>query len=760
MGAFLSPFIHNAGKRFGNVLITLIPLVVFLSFFSYIPGIAQGNTINSTVAWAADLNIELAFHLDGLSLMFALIISGIGTLVVYYATGYMKGHEHYGRFIMFLLLFMSSMLGLVLSENLIGLFIFWELTSITSFLLIGFDTQKEESRSAALQALLVTGGGGLALLGGLILLGQAGGSYSITTLINNGNTLLNHPLMIPALLLILVGAFTKSAQFPFHFWLPNAMAAPSPVSAYLHSATMVKAGVYLLARLYPIFSSSSWWQVLVTGIAFLTMLTGTILAYRSTDFKRILAYSTVSSLGVMTMLLGLGFEDAVQAAIVFLFAHALYKGALFMIAGVIDHETGTRDVTRLGGLVKSMPLLAGITALAGISFAGFGPLISFIGKELIFEALLHAPVFQIGLLIVTILTSAVFVSLALIVFFKPFLGQKKDFAIHDAHGHGVSVSLWLGPAILAILGLILGLAPQLVAKYIAQPAVSAVINESIQLKLSLWHGFNPALGLSLLAVALGVILFGVWNSWRVSVNKIFTRVTWGAETAYYKSIELLNRIAGWQTKILQNGQLRIYILVIVISSITLLGSILLLQGGLSLPDQLGVMGIYEASLAVLIVIAAITAVRSKSRLGAITAMGVVGYSVALIFLRYGAPDLAMTQFLIESITVVLFVFAFYHLPKYEPVSSVGTRLFQAGVAALTGILMTVLVISVLQVDLFPSISNYFMENAVALAHGRNIVNVILVDFRGLDTLGEITVLAVAGTGVFAVLKYRRRKESK
>lgn len=760
LGAFLTPLIHKAGKRFANALITLIPLGVFGMFCTFIPGVALGNVINTSVNWASDLNVQLAFRMDGLSLMFSLIISGIGTLVVYYATGYMKGHEHYGRFIMFLLLFMSSMLGLVLSDNIISLFIFWELTSITSFLLIGFNTDKEESRSAALQALLVTGGGGLALLGGLILLGQAGNSYSISELVLNGSTILKHPLATPALLLILAGAFTKSAQFPFHFWLPNAMAAPSPVSAYLHSATMVKAGVYLLARLNPIFAPSSWWQAVVPVFGLLTMITGSILAYKSTDLKRILAYSTVSSLGVMTMLLGLGVTEAVQAAIVFLFAHALYKGALFMIAGAIDHETGTRDVTRLGGLIKTMPLLAGITALAGISFAGFGPLISFIGKELIFEALLHVPVFSIGLLIITVFTSAIFVTLALIIWIKTFLGQQKIHENHEHHNHGMSVSLWLGPAILAILGLVFGVFPQLVSKYVASPAISAVVNETIKLKLSLWHGLNPAFGLSVLAVVLGILLFWVWDSWRKTSERLTSAIPWSPESGYLKSIEILNSVAKWQTKILQNGQLRNYLLVIILSSVTLLGTLLMAQGGFHWPDTLDPIGLYEASLAVLIVIAALAAVRSKSRLGAITAMGVVGYSVALIFLRYGAPDLAMTQFLIESITVVLFVFAFYHLPKYEPVSTLRTRLFQVGVATLTGLLMTGLVISVLQVDLFPSISNYFMENAVSMAHGRNIVNVILVDFRGLDTLGEITVLAVAGTGVYAVLKYRRRRDNR
>lgn len=756
IGAFAAPLLHQVGKRRAGLLITLLPLGLFAFFAGYLPAMAAGSSVETDIAWVPDLGIHLAFRLDGLALLFALLITGIGTLVVIYATGYMAGHIYEGRFYLMLLAFLSAMLGLVLADNLLTVFLFWELTSITSYLLIGFEHQKAEARSAALQAFLVTGGGGLALLGGLILLGMAGGTYQISDLAGMGSTLAGHAFFLPALLLILLGAFTKSAQFPFHFWLPNAMAAPTPVSAYLHSATMVKAGIYLLARLYPVFSASPWWQTIVTIVGLLTMLVGAFLALNNSDLKRILAYSTISSLGTMTMLLGIGTAGAAKAAVVFLLAHALYKGALFMIAGAIDHETGTRDVDRLGGLRRKMPLLAGLTVLAALSLAGLGPLLSFIGKELLFEATLAGQGFWVILVPSAVFSSGVSVALALILTVRPFFGELKP---TPQPPHDPPVSLWLGPAVLGLLGLAMGLFPQAAAAYLAQPAVRALVGAPVEVSLSLWHGINPALIMSLVAVALGVLLYFGWTAWRKQVARLTSLLRWGPEAGYSWSIVLLNWIASAQTRVLQNGHLRFYLLVVVLVTVALVGSLLILQGGLQLPEQWTEVYFYEAALAVLIVIATIAAVRSHSRLGSVAAMGVVGYSVALIFLQFGAPDLAMTQFLIESITVVLFVFAFYHLPKFDPLGPPGPRLVHAVVALIVGSMMTGLVLSVVKVDLFPSISQFFIENSVSLAHGRNIVNVILVDFRGFDTLGEITVLAVAAVGVYTVLKYRRKDQS-
>jgi multicomponent Na+:H+ antiporter subunit A len=768
VGALAAPLIHRVVKSRGSALISLLPLGLFVYFAQMVPSVAAGVLPRENLDWVPELGMRLTFRMDGLGLLFALLITGIGTLVVFYAAGYMKEYERQGRFYLFLLSFLSSMLGLVLADNLLTLFLFWEMTSITSYLLIGFDHQKAESRSAALQAFLVTGGGGLALLGGLLLLGTAAGTFDVSEMVGASGVLANHPYYLPALALILLGAFTKSAQFPFHFWLPNAMAAPTPVSAYLHSATMVKAGVYLLARLYPIYAESAWWQGAVTGVGLVTMLVGAFLALNNSDLKRILAYSTISSLGTMTMLLGIGADAAVKAAIVFLLAHALYKGALFMLAGAIDHETGTRDVDRLGGLRTSMPLLAAFSVVAAFSLAGLGPLLSFIGKELLFEASLAAPGFW-WILPVAVLSSAVSVALALIVTVRPFWGapkapQPQGEGAHGAHGahhgapHDPPVTFWLGPAVLGLLGLVMGLFPNFVSKYLAQPAVAATLSRSYEVKLALWHGLNAALGMSALAIAGGVLLYFGWETWRRQMGRLEPALRWGPEAGYGWSIVLLNKFAEVQTRVLQNGYLRFYLLTIILVTVFLAGS-LLLQGGLYWPEQITEILYYEAALAILIILAALTAVRSQSRLGAITAMGVVGYGIALIFLQFGAPDLAMTQFLIESITVVLFVFAFYHLPRFNPLSPPGPRLVHATVAVLVGLLMAGLTLSAVRVNLFPSISEFFLENAVPLAHGRNIVNVILVDFRGIDTLGEITVLAVAAAGVYAVLKYRKKERT-
>lgn len=753
-GALAAPLLHRVGKRWAGLVIALIPASLFVYFARFLPAIASGATFDSQFAWVGELSIRLSFRLDGLSLLFSLLIIGIGTLVVIYASGYMAGHEHEGRFYLMLLAFLSSMLGLVLANNLLTLFVFWELTSITSYLLIGFEAQKPEARSAALQAFLVTGGGGLALLAGMVLLGMAGGTYEISELVNSGLPLNESAGFLPALFLILLGAFTKSAQFPFHFWLPNAMAAPTPVSAYLHSATMVKAGVYLLARLYPVFSASPWWQTIVTAVGLVTMLVGAYLALNNSDLKRILAYTTISALGTLTMLLGVGADLAVKAAMVFLLAHALYKGALFMAAGAIDHETGTRDVDQLGGLRARMPLLAAVTGLAALSFAGLGPLLSFIGKELLFEATLARPGTGWVLVAAAVLSSAVSVALALVLTLRPFFGAAKP-TPHSPHDP--PWSLWLGPAVLGALGLVLGIFPQQLANPLVQPAVQAVVNAPVTFKLSLWHGFNPALGLSAVAILSGVLLYLGWNAWRRLSGRLEGIMRWGPEAGYSWSIVLLNWVARAQTNVLQNGYLRFYLLTIVLATVILVGSILLVSGGLQWPEQWTQASFYEVALGILIVISALAAVRSRSRLGAIAAMGVVGYSIALIFLQYGAPDLAMTQFLIESITVVLFVFAFYHLPRFNPLSPPGPRLVHSLVAAMVGVMMTGLVLSAVQVNLFPSISQFFASNSVELAHGRNIVNVILVDFRGMDTLGEITVLAVAAIGVYAILRYRRKE---
>lgn len=740
-------------------LIGLLPAGLTLYFASLLPRAATGAAPVFSYAWAPQLGLQLAFRADGLSLLFALLISGVGTLVCIYAGGYLKGPAQLGRFYAWLLTFMASMLGLVLADNLLLLFVFWELTSFGSFMLIGFGHEREEARAAALQALLVTGAGGLALLAGLILLGQAGDTLELSTLLVLGDALRANPLYLPALSLILIGAFTKSAQFPFHFWLPNAMEAPTPVSAYLHSATMVKAGVYLLARLSPALGGTDIWMYTVGGIGAVTMLAGGLLALAQTDLKRLLAYSTVSALGTLTMLTGLGTPLALKAMTVFLLAHALYKGALFLAAGAVDHETGARDVTRLGGLIRAMPLTGMAAGASALSMAGLPPLFGFISKELTYEVALQFGPWLTGAVIVGAMFTVFVAGVAGIGPFwgSPLLPSPSQGRSETGAGvrvHEAPPSLWLGPIVLAGLSLLVGLFPGRVSGILVGPAVSASIGKATDVKLALWHGVNPALVLSVVTLAAGGGLYAL----RGSVRRAMARLAWpwGPAKLYAFALEGLLGLARGQTRILQNGYLRYYLIMIILATIGVAALTLVARGGFHWPASLFDARFYELALAGLILLAAFRAVTSPSRLGAVAALGVAGYAVALLYLLFGAPDLAMTQFLIESLTVILFVLVFYRLPRFAQLSPPRSRLRDAAVALLGGGLMTVLVLSAVGIQLQPSISGYFVEHSLPLAYGRNIVNVILVDFRGLDTLGEITVLGVAAAGVYALLKLRQK----
>jgi multicomponent Na+:H+ antiporter subunit A len=736
-----------------STLLALPPLGLTLAFLSLVPAIAAGETFRWSIEWVPSLGVNLSFHVDGLSLLFALLICGIGTLIVLYAGGYLAGHPHIGRFYLFLLLFLGAMLGLVLADNLIALYVFWELTSISSYLLIGFDHERSTARAAALQALLITGAGGLAMLGGLVLMALVGGSSEISQLLERGTIIRGSELYLPILLLILAAAFTKSAQIPFHSWLPGAMEAPTPVSAYLHSATMVKAGIYLLARFTPILGDTTAWISIVSIVGALTMVVGGILALYQTDLKRLLAYSTVSALGTLTLLLGLGTTTSAMAAIVFLLAHALYKGALFMVAGAIDHETGTRDVERLGGLWRAMPITASTAILAAVSLAGAGPVLSFIGKELLVEAVLELQGIWRILVPITVVAGALFVAVAAIVSIRPFFGPLKH---TPKHAHEAPPSLWLGPALLSVTGLFIGLAPTAVAAAVVSPAVAAVLGRPEPVKLVLWHGWNAALALSATSIAIGLGLYAGWVALRRTTDVIHRVLLTVLEGWYPVALTGLNVLATAQTRFLQNGYLRNYLTTIALTTVGLAGFTLVAQGALRWAGAQTELRLYDGALAVLILSAAISAVRSRSRLAAIVSLGVVGLGVTLIFVLYGAPDLAMTQVLIETLSVILFLLVLYHLPRFAVFSSRPARIQDAVVALSVGVLMTSLVLAATTEQFAPPISGYFLEQSLPQAHGRNVVNVILVDFRALDTLGEITVLALAGLGVYALLKLRLR----
>jgi len=754
--AIAAPFIHRFFPKFSGIFLSLVALSFFGYFLSLIGPVSQNEVLFFSYTWFPSLNVNLNFIVDGLSLTFALIISGIGAIILFYASGYLKGHRKLARFYGYLIFFMTSMLGVVLSDNIFALFIFWELTSISSYLLIGFNHETERSRYAALQALLVTAGGGLALMAGLLLMGFAGGSFSISELINQSASITEHHLYIPIIILVFAGAFTKSAQWPFHFWLPNAMEAPTPVSAYLHSATMVKAGVFLIARLSPALSGPDAWHITLMCFGGLTMIMAAAMAIGQNDLKRILAYTTVSALGIMMFLLGMGGKYATTAAITFLVVHSLYKGGLFLVAGAIDHETGTRDIRYLGGLRKFLPLIATGAVFAALSYAGIPPFFGFIAKELIYEAALHYSINPHLLTVLAVATNMFLVATAIMVSVKPFFGKYID---TPKHPHTAPVTLWLGPVLLGILGLIFGIFPNMMSASLINPAVIAV-SQAPGAKLMLWHGFNEVLLLSLITLIGGIGLYFFSKFVKKHMIMFDTIAKAGPEAVYNLLLKGLIRFASLQTKFFQNGNLRSYFYFILTTFLTfIIFTIVKYQIFELIRPDFSDVKFYEFLIVVIMLLSAFLAIISRSVLGAVAALGIVGFGVAMLFAFLSAPDLALTQLSIETLTVILLVLVAYKVPQFTRLSATKLKIRDAGLSILSGLVICVLVMIVLNNSAEYKISEYFLENSYVLAHGRNVVNVILVDFRGLDTMGEITVLSLAAIGVYTLLKFRHRKKS-
>ncbi|GGG83259.1 Na(+)/H(+) antiporter subunit A [Parapedobacter pyrenivorans] len=741
------------------ILVALLPITLFAYFISFIPAIQDGRHVHSHHPWVPSLGINFDFHLDGLSLLFSLLITGVGSLVFLYAAPYLKGHRYLDRFYGYLSLFMAAMLGVVLADNVLLLFIFWELTSISSFFLIGFNNGNGASRKSSLIALGVTGGGGFLLMAGLILMGHLSGSYSIQEMLGSNEFLKSHTLYGLILILVFAGAFTKSAQFPFHFWLPGAMKAPTPVSAYLHSATMVKAGIYLLARLQPVLGGTDYWMYPLVVIGGITMLYSAFHSIFRTDLKSILAYSTIAALGMLVFLIGIGTAESLLAASVFILVHALYKASLFLTAGVIDHETGTRDVTQLSGLRKVLMPLSVAGILAALSSAGLPLTFGFIGKDLIYEATLQTTGFwMIALTTLALLTNGLLLCAGFMAGIKPFTGNLPD---SFAQVHLPNGLMWGAPLLLAILGIILGCAPWLVDDALLNPAAYVMHQSAIDSPLKIWHGFNLVLLLSGVTLALGTLLYIVRKPSAASLasieryNNLAPKHIIGSLARYARKISIR------YTRTLHNGYLRVYLLRIIIFAILLLAFRLFTGGPIKLTfDTLSPISIYEVVVVGILIAAIYITVTAPSRLTAVVATSVIGYCICLLFVFYSAPDLAMTQFTIDTLTVVLFVLVLFRLPPFLNFANRGVRIRDGIVASAFGLVIALVAIQVLNQPVDGTVSKFYGDNAYLLAKGKNVVNVILVDFRGLDTMFEIVVLSIAAVGVVSLLKLRLKASEK
>ncbi|PRX30556.1 multicomponent K+:H+ antiporter subunit A [Meinhardsimonia xiamenensis] len=751
---FLGALIPGVTIRAGRTVcaaFALAPTLLALVLLGLLaPSVLAGEVITARIEWLPALGLDASLMLDGLGLLFAGMILGVGALIIIYARFYLSGDDPVGRFYTYLLLFQGAMLGIVLSDNILLMLIFWELTSLSSFLLIGYWTHLPEGRQGARMALTVTGLGGLALLAGGLLLGDIAGSYELSVILTRGEEIRSSALYLPALLLILLGAFTKSAQFPFHFWLPHAMAAPTPVSAYLHSATMVKAGVFLLARLWPVLSGTPEWFYIVATTGLVTMVVGAVIALFKNDLKALLAYSTVSHLGLLTFLLGLGTPFAAVVAVFHIINHLTFKAALFMVAGIVDHETGTRDISRLGGLARLMPVTALIALVAALSMAGLPPFNGFISKEMTLDAAAHAAWQGNGWIIPALTTVAAVFSVAysLRLFVHVFLGPVRE--DYPRRPHDPVPGMWAGPALLALLVVLIGLMPSALVGDLVAIAGGAVVKGALPYySLKLWHGVNPALVLSVIAVIGGVIL--LWQhgpllrAWAAARRP-------EAKAIFDATVAACVAGADRVTRALHGGAISTYLAWFAAFALVL--GVLAWAGGAHVPGSRPPLPIPPTVAAgfVLLIVATLGVISvHRTRFLALIMIGVIGLTVSAGFVYLSAPDLALTQISVETVTTLLLLLALNFLPRHTPAeSSPAQRLRDAGIAVCAGIGVAALAYAFLTRD-FSSISEYHLANSKTGGGGTNVVNVILVDFRGYDTYGEIIVLGIAGLTIYALL---------
>ncbi|MGY2074737.1 Na+/H+ antiporter subunit A [Blastococcus sp. SYSU DS0828] len=757
VAAVAAPVLVRWWGRQAFLALALVPAVGFGWVLAQLGRVTDGGEVTETVPWVPTLRLDIALRLDALALVFALLVTGVGALVMLYCARYFEPRdEGTGRFAGTLTAFAGSMLGLVVADDLLLLYVFWELTTVFSYLLIGGSGTKLAARRAAGQALILTTAGGLAMLVGLIMLGETSGSYLLSEVVADPGS---GPLLVAGTMLVVVGAVTKSAMIPFHFWLPAAMEAPTPVSAYLHAAAMVKAGIYLVARLAPGFAEVPGWRPVVLGLGLATMLVGGYRSLRQNDLKLLLAFGTVSQLGFLMTLVGAGSRELAAAGLAMTLAHALFKSTLFLTVGVVDHATGTRDLRRLSGLGRRLPVVAVIGTLAALSMAGVPPLLGFVGKEAAFSALWDgglpdrtaAVVVLVGLVLGSVLTAAYTFRFLWGAFArKPGLPATAPAELV----HPPTPLFLLAPALLALTGLAAGPASPLLEPLVAGYADGLPLVAEEAEKLALWHGWQPALALSALTLLGGAALFAA----RSAVFRFQQRRAVGAsaDEGYWNTMQTLDRLAVLVTGTTQRGSLPAYLGTILVVVLALPGSVLLFRA--PWPGEWRAWDTpIQALVGAVVLLAAAMALRIHQRLSAVLAVGVTGYGLAVLFALQGAPDLALTQFLVETLTLVVFVLVLRKLPKdiserHRP----GERAVRGAIAVGVGLLMGAVGAVALSARDATPVSVDYPEAAYELGGGQNVVNVTLVDIRAWDTLGEISLLVVAATGVASLVFLRRR----
>lgn len=751
-------------------MLSFFPLAAFITLLYGLSMMQEGSGISWQIEWLQVAGFKGSLYYDSLSAVFALLVTGIGTLVVIYSGYYFNGKRSSWRFLSYLMLFMFAMLGLLLAGNLVSLFIFWEITSVVSFLLVAYKTESEKATKSAFKALLITGGGGVTLLLGVILIFSITGTMDIAALLSSGDMLRDSSLYPAVLILIALASFTKSAQAPFHIWLPDAMSAPTPASAYLHSATMVKAGIYLIARLNPVLGQTELWFWIFSVIGLTTMLVGAYLGLKQNDLKALLAYSTISQLGVMVLLIGQDTDIAFKALVISVIAHALYKSALFLVAGIVDHETGTRDLRRLGGLRKWMPYSMAIASLAALSMAGLPPMFGFLAKETLLATAVHPSIPETIAAIfpaASVMAGALILAQAGLFVWGTFFGQQRDPTIKP---HEAPWGMLIPPLIPAFLSILLGLLPEpeRLAEFVAN-AAGAAYGGKVKVSLALWAGLSVPLLLSIIAVACGILIFIFRSRVRAFQERIAPNLT--INNLYTSIVKAIDSSAKLVVQ-LQSGQLRFYITIMLVSLIALIllfvgipdldASLLMRQPIFNLDLAFSILRIFAL---VVVIGAALASVLIQRDFSAILTLGAMGLGVTVLIVLEPAPDVALVQMIVDLLAVVILVLALTKLPrtqrekarkltfKQSPPGLMRDVLVSAGIG---GIVTWLTLIALLSRPRESVVTSFYEANAKILTGAKDIVGAIVVDFRAFDTLIEITVFSIAGLGIYTLLLYASR----